>query len=363
MSFLKNKHGKTDFLAIFLVVFVLVLMVGGVSYFSAHRGEDKVLVEGGERLIGGDKDEGGCLVGAGYSWCEVKNKCLRVWEEACIEDNLQQKIETYLKENISELSPAKEVLGGKFFVTKFRFIDDQNVVIDYEDGHNLYQADVVFLIEGDDVTIHEFSLVEDDGINNEENLGAFALLTEIFSQELGVDLKGQMMNSVDVVWNTESGEEKYLGYGHGLSDVAESEKIENFYNQIIENLKSKGFKTDPYNAMSGSDTFNQNRLKNDSVICNVIKRTVVEKDNNQEIELRCADVKDSYTEGDKNWQIIKNAIANCQVESVMQAHSGRVSAELKDGSEINAIQPKIDNIIDLAVVAQGKCGEIIMATE
>lgn len=34
-------------------------------------------------LIGGEKDEHGCLVAAGYSWCEIKNKCLRMWEEKC----------------------------------------------------------------------------------------------------------------------------------------------------------------------------------------------------------------------------------------------------------------------------------------
>jgi hypothetical protein len=35
------------------------------------------------KLIGGDKDAHGCLPAAGYSWCEVKQKCLRVWEEPC----------------------------------------------------------------------------------------------------------------------------------------------------------------------------------------------------------------------------------------------------------------------------------------
>ena len=34
-------------------------------------------------LIGGDKDEHGCIGSAGYSWCESKQKCLRVWEEDC----------------------------------------------------------------------------------------------------------------------------------------------------------------------------------------------------------------------------------------------------------------------------------------
>ncbi|MFA6039147.1 MAG: hypothetical protein WCV62_00260 [Candidatus Peribacteraceae bacterium] len=36
-----------------------------------------------DRLIGGQKDEHGCLIPAGYSWCEAKQKCLRTWEEAC----------------------------------------------------------------------------------------------------------------------------------------------------------------------------------------------------------------------------------------------------------------------------------------
>jgi len=34
-------------------------------------------------LVGNDKDIHGCIGSAGYSWCEVKNKCLRSWEEKC----------------------------------------------------------------------------------------------------------------------------------------------------------------------------------------------------------------------------------------------------------------------------------------
>lgn len=36
-----------------------------------------------EKPIGGDKDEYGCLVAAGYTWCESKQKCIRTWEEGC----------------------------------------------------------------------------------------------------------------------------------------------------------------------------------------------------------------------------------------------------------------------------------------
>jgi hypothetical protein len=35
------------------------------------------------QLVGNDSDEHGCKASAGYSWCEAKHKCLRIWEEAC----------------------------------------------------------------------------------------------------------------------------------------------------------------------------------------------------------------------------------------------------------------------------------------
>jgi hypothetical protein len=36
-----------------------------------------------QQLIGGQKDAGGCLTGAGYRWCGALNKCVRPWEEFC----------------------------------------------------------------------------------------------------------------------------------------------------------------------------------------------------------------------------------------------------------------------------------------
>lgn len=38
---------------------------------------------GGGQLLGGDRDEHGCIGSAGYSWCPAKDKCLRPWEEEC----------------------------------------------------------------------------------------------------------------------------------------------------------------------------------------------------------------------------------------------------------------------------------------
>ncbi|MCR4260778.1 MAG: hypothetical protein NUV96_00320, partial [Candidatus Colwellbacteria bacterium] len=38
-------------------------------------------------MVGNDRDEHGCIGSAGYSWCEIKNRCLRQWEEQCAPDN------------------------------------------------------------------------------------------------------------------------------------------------------------------------------------------------------------------------------------------------------------------------------------
>jgi hypothetical protein len=40
-----------------------------------------------KNVVGGDKDEHGCIGSAGYSWCQKKQRCLRVWEESCDGDS------------------------------------------------------------------------------------------------------------------------------------------------------------------------------------------------------------------------------------------------------------------------------------
>lgn len=69
---------KTILLISIAVIFALA---GGWFVYSKYFTSDENTNE--PQIIGGDKDEGGCLIGAGYSWCESKQKCLRVWEETC----------------------------------------------------------------------------------------------------------------------------------------------------------------------------------------------------------------------------------------------------------------------------------------
>lgn len=64
-----------------------------------------------------------------------------------------------------------------------------------------------------------------------------------------------------------------------------------------------------------------------------------------------------------NWNLIKQAVSNCEIKSVMQTHALEVTATFKNGEEIIAREPKIDNIFDIISQYKDKCGEIIMATE
>lgn len=61
-------------------------------------------------LIGGDKDEHGCLGPAGYTWCEEKQKCLRVWEEACETENTTK---TTIPENCISWYDGCNTCGAK----------------------------------------------------------------------------------------------------------------------------------------------------------------------------------------------------------------------------------------------------------
>ncbi|MFA5368908.1 MAG: hypothetical protein WC303_02785 [Candidatus Paceibacterota bacterium] len=62
-------------------------------------------------------------------------------------------------------------------------------------------------------------------------------------------------------------------------------------------------------------------------------------------------------------ELIKQAIANCEIASIMQTHALEVTAVFKDGREITAQEPVIDDIFDIINEYKDKCGEIRMATE
>ena len=80
----------------FLLGALVVAFVGGATLAAYQYGKKSVknsslsVVPSSaptEQLVGNDVDEHGCKPSAGYSWCEAKQKCLRVWEEGCPVEN------------------------------------------------------------------------------------------------------------------------------------------------------------------------------------------------------------------------------------------------------------------------------------
>ena len=64
-------------------IVVILLVLGVVGFFAYTFMVPKQVTP--NIAIGGEKDSHGCLGPAGYSWCEGKNKCLRVFEEFCLD--------------------------------------------------------------------------------------------------------------------------------------------------------------------------------------------------------------------------------------------------------------------------------------
>lgn len=72
------------------------------------------------------------LMSCALSDLKSKKLCETLKEKALFEN--------YLKANISKLSKAKAVLGGKFYVTDIKWQPNRVAVVSYEDGHIALQA-------------------------------------------------------------------------------------------------------------------------------------------------------------------------------------------------------------------------------
>jgi len=105
------------------------------------------------QMVGGDKDPQGCIGSAGYSWCQSKSRCLRVWEEGCpaaddsplikaalfAKNNWSKSLDVTVKVNTNDGKYAsgtvnsREGGGGLFFATKvngeWQIVADGNGVI------------------------------------------------------------------------------------------------------------------------------------------------------------------------------------------------------------------------------------------
>lgn len=73
-------------LPIIILVIAGILVVAG-AYLYTRKYNQIQQPDENQTIVGGDKDIHGCIGSAGYSWCETKQKCLRIWEEKCESQN------------------------------------------------------------------------------------------------------------------------------------------------------------------------------------------------------------------------------------------------------------------------------------
>lgn len=84
------------------IVVIAVIVIGGLSLYFYQYGQSRIppglppalpdtipttvpAVQStpAADIVGGDRDDHGCIGSAGYSWCPATAKCVRVWEEGC----------------------------------------------------------------------------------------------------------------------------------------------------------------------------------------------------------------------------------------------------------------------------------------
>jgi hypothetical protein len=70
---MKKYQLKTIFVSLLILAIVLVLIL---INFPLKQNED-------DFITGGDRDSHGCIPSAGYTWCESKKECIRIWEQTC----------------------------------------------------------------------------------------------------------------------------------------------------------------------------------------------------------------------------------------------------------------------------------------
>jgi hypothetical protein len=68
-------------------------------------------------------------------------------------------------------------------------------------------------------------------------------------------------------------------------------------------------------------------------------------------------------ENNQDWENLKNAILRCEVKELFQDHEQNVTATLKDGKKMIAIEPNIDDVFKIAKRVENKCDKMILSTE
>lgn len=73
--------------ALMILIPIIVAIIAIVGIVLINKAPKEV-------VVGGDVDEHGCIASAGYSWCEAKQECLRIWEAKCDDGQMKSEVPT-----------------------------------------------------------------------------------------------------------------------------------------------------------------------------------------------------------------------------------------------------------------------------
>jgi len=78
----------------------------------------------------------------------------------------------------------------------------------------------------------------------------------------------------------------------------------------------------------------------------------------------CGQQSKTYSDNEEiSWEEAKSLVFDCQTEKVWQTHALQVTIILKNGIRLKTVEPKIDDIVNVAKSVQEKCGKILIGTE
>lgn len=101
-------------LIIFLAI-AIILFVSSLYVFGNNKGA----------LVSGDKDAHRCIGSAGYTWCEAKASCIRLWEEYCT---------ATVGKTVTFACDASKSIIATFYIGDDKFVDlklsdDRNISV------------------------------------------------------------------------------------------------------------------------------------------------------------------------------------------------------------------------------------------
>jgi hypothetical protein len=88
-----------------------------------------------ETIVGGDKDEHGCIGSAGYVWCESLEECIKPWETECPEETIVENEEKML--DISSLTEQEKASLPKKIVKEGELVNFPNLKAVDPDGRDV----------------------------------------------------------------------------------------------------------------------------------------------------------------------------------------------------------------------------------